>query len=219
MATKSEGKNLSKYWKLFASTFYLSAFTFGGGFVIVPLMKKKFVDELHWLEEDEMLNIVAIAQSSPGSVAVNASVFVGYRIAGPGGAAVTILGTILPPFIIIYIISLFYTAFRSNRAVSAILKGMQAGIAAMIADVAVSMGSRVVKQKKWIPIVTMAVAFIATWYLNINVVLIILVCGAAGALTTLHDRRKSVPYMQSSVGAPLQKWPGNSGGRQEEKSE
>ena len=122
---KTQSANLLKYVKLFTSTFYLSAFTFGGGFVIIPLMKKKFVDELQWLEEDEMLNIAAIAQSSPGSVAVNAAIFVGYRIAGVGGAAVAILGTILPPFIIISIISAFYSAFRSNRIVSAVLKGMQ----------------------------------------------------------------------------------------------
>lgn len=73
------------YWKLFSSTFYLSAFTFGGGFVIIPLMKKKFVDNLHWIEEEEMLDLTAIAQSSPGAIAVNASILVGYRVAGWSG--------------------------------------------------------------------------------------------------------------------------------------
>ena len=100
-----------KIWKmllqLFVSTFYISAFTFGGGYVIIPLMKKKFVDELHWIDDEEMLNMAAIAQSSPGAVAVNASILVGYRVAGVVGAAISILGTVLPPLIIISVISLF----------------------------------------------------------------------------------------------------------------
>ena len=69
-------------WKLFISTLYLSAFTFGGGYVIVTLMKNKFVDEYHWIEENEMLDLVAIAQSSPGAIAVNGAIVVGYKLAG-----------------------------------------------------------------------------------------------------------------------------------------
>lgn len=69
-------------WKLFVSTLYLSAFTFGGGYVIVTLMKEKFVDELHWMEEDEMLDLIAIAQSAPGAIAVNGAIVVGYKLAG-----------------------------------------------------------------------------------------------------------------------------------------
>src|SRR5450756_690699 len=101
-------KNLKFYWKLFTSTFSLSAFTFGGGFVIIPLMRKKFVNELHWIEEIEMLDMTAIAQSSPGAIAVNASILVGYRLAGVFGALVTVFGTVLPPLIILSVISLFY---------------------------------------------------------------------------------------------------------------
>ena len=88
-------------WKIFVSTLYLSAFTFGGGYVIVTLMKKKFVDEYHWIGEDEMLDLVAIAQSSPGAIAVNGAIVVGYKLLGIPGALVAILGTILPPFVII----------------------------------------------------------------------------------------------------------------------
>ena len=80
--------------QLFLSTFYISAFTFGGGYVIIPLMKKKFADELHWIDDEEMLNLAAIAQSSPGAVAVNASILVGFRVAGVAGALVAILGTV-----------------------------------------------------------------------------------------------------------------------------
>ena len=99
-------------WQLFKATFLLSAFTFGGGFVIVSLMKKKFVEELKWLEEEEMLDITAIAQSSPGPIPINASVILGYRMCGVIGSLVAILGTSLPPMIIISVISVFYaTAF------------------------------------------------------------------------------------------------------------
>ena len=87
--------------RLFFSTLYLSAFTFGGGYVIVTLLKKKFVDEYHWIEEDEMLDLVAIAQSAPGAIAVNGAIVVGYKLAGMLGAAVAIVATIIPPFVII----------------------------------------------------------------------------------------------------------------------
>jgi chromate transporter len=173
------------YRKLFTSTFYLSAFTFGGGFVIIPLMKKIFVDDLHWIDEDEMLNLAAIAQSSPGAVAVNAAILLGYRIGGVFGAALTILGTILPPFITISIISFFYSAFRDNVVISAVLKGMQAGVAAVIADVVFNMGGNVLKEKDIVSIIVMVGAFIATFYLKVNVMYIILVCGLIGAVKVL----------------------------------
>ena len=103
-----------KYVKLFLSTFELSACTFGGGFVIIPLMRKKFVEDLGWIEEQEMMDLTSIAQSSPGAIAVNASILVGYHVAGITGALLTVLGTVLPPLVIISIISMFYQAFRDN---------------------------------------------------------------------------------------------------------
>lgn len=84
MPEKDTQKYRQRLWKIFLSTLYLSAFTFGGGYVIVTLMKKKFVDEYHWIEEDEMLDLVAIAQSSPGAIAVNGAIVVGYKLADPG---------------------------------------------------------------------------------------------------------------------------------------
>ena len=108
----------NKYWQLFLSTFKLSACTFGGGFVIIPLMRERFVKELHWIEEEEMLDLTAIAQSSPGSIAINASILVGYHVAGIPGALITVVGAALPPLIIISIISAFYQAFRSNKYVN-----------------------------------------------------------------------------------------------------
>ncbi len=84
---------------LFTSTFTLSAFTFGGGYVIVPLMRKRFVEQLGWIDEQEMLDLIAIAQSAPGIIAVNTSILVGYKVAGVGGAVFTLLGTMLPPLL------------------------------------------------------------------------------------------------------------------------
>lgn len=179
------------FMKLFSSTFYLSAFTFGGGYVIIPLMQKKFVDDLKWIDEDEMLNLSAIAQSSPGAVAVNASILLGYRVAGILGAFISILGTVLPPLIIISIISFFYTAFRENIVVNAVLKGMQAGVAAVIADVVLNLGGNVVKEKDLISAFVMISAFIATFFLKINVMYIILVCGCIGAGKIVLQERKN----------------------------
>ena len=98
---------------LFFGTLYISAFTFGGGFVIVTFMKRKFVDQLHWLTETEMLDMAALAQSSPGAIAVNAAILVGWRVAGLPGMVVAVVGTIIPPMVILSIISFFYAAFAT----------------------------------------------------------------------------------------------------------
>lgn len=178
------------YRKLFISTFYLSAFTFGGGYVIISLMQKKFVDELKWMEEEEMLNMAAIAQSSPGAIAVNAAILIGYRVSGIFGAIVSVIGTVLPPLVIISVISYFYDAFRSNVIVSAVLKGMRAGVAAVIADVVISLGSNVIKDRDLVYTLVMFGAFTATYVLDINVMYIILLCGFVGAVKTMHTVKK-----------------------------
>lgn len=176
--------------KLFISTFYLSAFTFGGGYVIVTLMKKKFVDDYHWIDEEEMLDLIAIAQSAPGAIAVNGAIVVGYKLAGAAGVLVSILGTILPPFVILSVVSLFYTAFNDNEIVRLMLSGMQAGVAAVIASVVYEMGRGVVMGKNIMSILIMTAAFAATWFLHVNVVWVVITCGILGALRTwLSERR------------------------------
>jgi len=167
--------------KLFLSTLYLSAFTFGGGYVIVTLMKKKFVDEYHWIEENEMLDLVAIAQSSPGPIAVNGAIVVGYKLAGMIGVLVSIIGTIIPPFLIISVISVCYQAFRDNFFVSQMLEGMQAGVGAVIASVTYEMGAGVVKEKDPLSLVILVCAFAAACFFKVNVIYIVLVCGVIGA--------------------------------------
>ncbi len=171
-------------WKIFVSTLYLSTFTFGGGYIIVTLMKKKFVDEYHWIEEKEMLDLVAIAQSSPGAIAVNGAIVVGYKLSGILGAVVSIFGTIIPPFAIISIISVGYNAFRDNYIVSQLLEGMQAGVGAVIASVTFEMGGQIGKEKDTVSILIMAGAFLASCILKVNVIYIVIMCGILGVIRT-----------------------------------
>ncbi|HAX73291.1 MAG TPA: chromate transporter, partial [Firmicutes bacterium] len=150
-------------WELFKSTFILSASTFGGGFVIVSLMKKKFVEELGWLEESEMLDIAAIAQSSPGPIPINASVILGYRMQGILGSIVAIFGTSIPPIAIISIISIFYTQFRESTVIATALTVMRAGVAAVICDVVINLAKNIFKTKNILYIALMFITFIMTY--------------------------------------------------------
>lgn len=175
--------------KLFLSTLYLSTFTFGGGYVIVTLMKKKFVDEYHWIEEKEMLDLIAIAQSSPGAIAVNGAIVVGYKLAGAAGAVTAIVATILPPLVIISLISGIYNAFRENVIISQLLTGMQAGVGAVIADVVYGMAAEIIKEKRASSNLIMLLAFLAVCVFQINVIYVILACLLLGVIQTIVHRR------------------------------
>ena len=175
--------------KLLISTLYLSAFTFGGGYIIVTLMKKKFVDEYHWIEEEEMLDLIAIAQSSPGAIAVNGAIVVGYKLAGIIGALTAILATIIPPFVIISVVSVIYNAFKDNFIVNQMLQGMQAGVGAVIAAVVFEMGSGIVHGKNPLSLIIMAGSFIAACFFEVNVIYIVLVCIAIGVIRTFLKQK------------------------------
>ena len=174
--------------KLFISTLYLSAFTFGGGYVIVTLMKKKFVDEYHWIENDEMLDLVAIAQSAPGAIAVNGAISVGYKLAGIVGVVVATFATVIPPFLIISVISIFYTLFRENAFIAYMLEGMQAGVGAVIASVSYQMGSDIIGKKSALSVFIMLIAFLINFYFKVNVIYIILICILVGVIQTLLSK-------------------------------
>ena len=192
-----------KYRKIFLSTFELSACTFGGGFVIIPLMRKKFVEELGWIEEEEMLDLTAIAQASPGAIAVNASIMLGYHIAGIPGAILAVLGTVLPPLIIISIISMFYQAFRNNVIVSMAMRGMLCGVAAVICDVVINMAKSIFQKKRPLPIIIMLASFIAVRYLSINIIIVIFVCGCIGTLDIWIKNMKRKAKDRSSAISPF----------------
>lgn len=184
-----EQSKAKKYIKLFLSTFKISACTFGGGFVIIPLLRRKFVEDLGWIDEQEMMDLTAIAQSSPGAIAVNASILVGYRVAGIPGAMLTVLGTVLPPLIIISVISIFYKAFRDNAIVNAAMAGMLCGVAAVILDVVINMVKGIFKQKRILPVLVMAGAFAAVRFFSVNIIIIILVCGVIGAADVIYREK------------------------------
>ncbi|MEG0306405.1 MAG: chromate transporter [Clostridium sp.] len=177
-------------WQLFKSTFALSAFTFGGGFVIVSLMKKKFVEELQWLDESEMLDITAIAQSSPGPIPINASVILGYRMNGILGSLVAVIGTALPPLIIISVISMFYEQFRENNIVAIALQVMRAGVAAVIFDVVLNLAKNIVKTRNLLHIAMMFITFVMTYVFGISAMTIILMCAGIGVCNLIIDIRK-----------------------------
>ena len=176
--------------KLFFSTLYISSFTFGGGFVIVTFMKKKFVDELHWIDEQEMLDMTALAQSSPGAIAVNAAILVGWQVEGLLGMVIAVLGTIIPPMVILYVISLFCAEFATNTYVALVLKGMQAGVAAVILDVVCGLGDNVLQTRSPLYILLMVGAFVANFVFNVNVIVVILAAAAFGIVRALLQFKK-----------------------------
>ena len=177
--------------KLFTTMFVLSSCTFGGGFVIVSLMKKKIVEEYGWLSEEEMLDITAIAQSSPGPIPINASVILGYRMYGVIGSLVAILGTALPPMIIISVISVFYTQFRSNRIIAIALQVMRAGVAAVIFDVVINLAKNVIATKRTLYILLMATAFVGKVILGVDAMIVILCCLVVGLVDLAMELRSN----------------------------
>jgi chromate transporter len=176
-------------WLLFRSTFKLSAFTFGGGYVIVPLMRKLFVETYRWLDEQEMLDLIAIGQAAPGVIAVNTSIILGYKMRGVPGALITLLGTISPPLIILSVISLVYTSLIGNPLVEALFAGMRVGVSIVILDAVVSMARNVIKKKSAIAIGLMIVSFLLVTVFDVGVIIIIVACAAVGLLLQLkrHD--------------------------------
>lgn len=188
---KKELQQLTKvqiYLELFKQIFVLSACTFGGGFVIIGMIRKVFADKLHWITEDEILDLTVIAQSTPGPLGVNMAVITGYRICGVPGALVCALAASLPPMIIISVISVFYNQFKDNRIVSLLLQVMRAGVAAVIVDVVIDLAAKVVKTNKVLWIALMVAAFVALVVFKVNIIWLIIICGAVGLVNSLSSQ-------------------------------
>ncbi len=183
-------KETPTYFRLFASTFMLSALTIGGGYVMISLMKERFVDKLKWISTDELTELTALGQSSPGAMIINSTVLMGYRLLGFWGALCALFGTVLPPLIILSVVSVFYEIIRDNRFVSAAFRGMQAGITAVIADIVVSMAAPYMKKESAPYIAIMAGAFIAAWFFSVNVAFVILACGILGVLLGVLKKKR-----------------------------
>ena len=188
---KKELQQLTKvqiYFELFKQIFVLSACTFGGGFVIIGMIRKVFVDKLHWITEDEILDLTVIAQSTPGPLGVNMAVITGYRICGVPGALVCALAASLPPMIIISVISVFYNQFKDNRIISLLLQVMRAGVAAVIVDVVIDLAAKVVKTHRVLWIALMVAAFVALVVFKVNIIWLIMICGAVGLVSSLSSQ-------------------------------
>ena len=170
------------YRALFFSTFLISAFTVGGGFVIIPLLKAKYVDEYGWLEDKETLDLAALAQSLPGVMAVNASILLGYRMAGIPGALTALSATILPPLITLSIIAQAYEAYAASPIVRLVLKGMQCGATALIVSVAGDLVLKQCRQGLSLSLLILVGTFIANFCLGVNLMLLIVIDAIVGFL-------------------------------------
>lgn len=163
----------SSYLRLFGYNFFISTFTFGGGYVTIPMMEKYFVSHGD-ITKDELLDLATIAQSSPGAIAVNLSVLVGKKARGYKGAFVSGLAAIFPSFIILSLISLAYTAFQNNPMIRAVLQGMEAAVAAIIVDLVIDMYLALRREKKLLLMILPFIAFIANAFFNIHPLWILL---------------------------------------------
>lgn len=164
------------YLWLLGMNLFISAFTFGGGYVVVPMIRKYFVQKKHLFSEDELVEMAAVAQSSPGAIAINLAALSGYKVAGIVGVMICGIAAVFPPLVILSVISHWYTTFASNVLVAAVLRGMQAGVAALIVDFIVDMVSLIVKQKSLFLTLLIPLAFVGNFVLGVNVIYILLGC-------------------------------------------
>lgn len=181
---------LNKLWQLFSTTFLISAST-SGGYAIVGMMKDKFVNKKKWLSEDEMLDLLAIAQSTPGPIAINTSVLVGYRVCGLLGGVITMLGTTLPPLIIMSIVAMCYEQFKDVQIIRYLMKGMGAGVAALLVNVTIDLFINLTKLKSILSYILLVLAFIAIRFTNINVIFVALGCAIAGVIKVFTLKEKA----------------------------
>ena len=156
--------------------FFISAFTFGGGYIVIPMIKKYFVDRKQLFNNEELMDMAAIAQSSPGAIAINLTVLAGYKAVGMIGAVISCIAAVFPPLIILGIISVYYLMFRDNQVISSVLKGMEAGVGALIVDIVLDMSRAVFREKQKLMSLIIPATFLASFIFQMNVIFIILFC-------------------------------------------
>lgn len=166
--------------ELFVSIFKIGAFTFGGGYAMIPLIEEELVKNKKWISKEDFLDILVVAQSLPGALAINTSIFVGYKIAGVIGALAALLAVILPCFIIIVIIAAFFMQFRDNYYVNAAFNGIKAAVPMLVLMGAVSLSKGLEKNSR--TIITIVIALIALIVFNLNPVIVIIASGVYGIL-------------------------------------
>ena len=174
---------------LFGVNLLISAFAFGGGYVVVPMIRKYFVTRKQLFTEDDLMGMAAVGQSSPGAIAMNLAALAGYRVAGVVGSVVSCIAGTLPPLLLLSVISLSYTAFSQNVLIAAVLRGMQAGVAALIVDLVIDMCGMILKERSPLLTAIIPCAFFASFVLDVNVALILAVCCLLCAGRVLFGRR------------------------------
>lgn len=178
----------SKALSLFICFLKIGAFTFGGGYAMIPLIQRETVENKKWMTDADILEIIAIAESTPGPIAVNTATFVGYRICGVLGSVAATLGVILPSFVIIYLLSFVLRQFEELKAVKYAFEGIRAGVLALILKALISMYKQ--SPKGLVAYVLMFAAFLISAFTDISVIFVIIGCGVAGLLSFLSEGRK-----------------------------
>ncbi len=166
------------YWKSFQTFFKIGIFTLGGGYAMIPLIEEEVVNKHKWIEKEEMLDLIAIAQSCPGVFAVNIAIFIGYKLNKVRGALATCIGTALPSFLIILLIAMFFHQFEDNKIVAAMFRGIRPAVVALIAVPTFNLGKRAELNKWtiWIPVVSA----LAIWLMGVSPIWIIVIAGIGG---------------------------------------
>jgi len=184
-----ESSTLKKSLKLFTVFFKIGAFTFGGGLAMIPYIEREIVDKNKWIKSEDIIDIFAIAQSVPGVIAVNSSVFVGYRVAGLLGAFAATLGVVLPSYIIISIIALFLYNFKEYPYVTEAFYGIQAGVAALMCHVVFKLGKSGIKNGY--ALILAIAAFLAVTFFGIPAIPVLLTAGVLGLVVMTINGRKN----------------------------
>ena len=166
------------YWESFKTFFKIGIFTLGGGYAMIPLIEEEVVNKKQWVSKDEMLDLIAIAQSCPGVFAINIATFIGYKLRMTRGAIATTLGTALPSFLIILAIAMFFSQFKDNPYVAAMFRGIRPAVVALIAVPTFNLGKRV--KLNWYTIWIPVVCALLIWALGVSPIYIIIAAGLAG---------------------------------------
>lgn len=179
---------MNKNLDLFLTFMKIGAFTFGGGYAMIPLIQREVCENKKWLDEKEIADIVAISESTPGPIAINAATFVGYRTNGFPGACIATLGVVLPSFLIISLISFILNEFQNFKPVRYAFTGIRAAVLALILKALFMMFKKT--KKELISYILMAAALILTAFVKIDAVFVIIGCGLFGLIWTLTRKKE-----------------------------
>ncbi len=181
-------KKLKLLFEVFWVFFKIGAFTFGGGYAMIPLISRETVENKKWISDQDILDIIAIAESTPGPIAINSATFVGFKVAGTLGSAFATLGTVLPSFIIILLISFVLEEFESLTVVKYAFEGIRAGVLALVVKALYTMYKKC--PKNLISYIVMALSFILAAIVKLNVLYCIIICGLIGLVSSIIANRR-----------------------------